>query len=253
VDAATFWATEWRDALARNGARAAADAARLDLAPLAITVDDEVWTLRRGDDTLEVGPGADAATPGVVLDADAFSDFVAEQRTALGLLIAGRVSGAPEATSAFCDWDAVVRSAIDGRGVYETGDVTLRALDGSPLDLDQRFHLGDRPEEAGHFLAEAGFLLLSDVFDRTRSTSSTPTWPAPSTPPSLPTASRGGRPPPPGSGTRAASSTSPTSPPPFATCSAIPATGPSVSCSARATSPATPSASTSPTPPPKGW
>jgi len=166
VDAATFWATEWRDALARNGARAAADAARLDLAPLAITVDDEVWTLRRGDDILEVVPGADAATPGVVLDADAFSDFVAEQRTALGLLIAGRVSGDPEATSAFCDWDAVVRSAIDGRGVHETGDVTLRALDGSPLDLDQRFHLGDRPEEAGHFLAEAGFLLLSDVFDR---------------------------------------------------------------------------------------
>ena len=164
VDAATFWATEWRDALDRNGPRAAADAARLDLAPLAITVDDEVWTLRRGDGTIEVVPGVDPDVPGVVLDADAFSDFVAEQRTALGLLIAGRVGGDPDATSAFCDWDPVVRSVIDGRGVHQPGDVTLRALDGSPLDLDQRFRLGDRSEEAGHFLAEAGFLLLSDVF-----------------------------------------------------------------------------------------
>ena len=166
VDAADFWETEWRDALARNGLRAAADAARLDLAPLAIAVDDAVWTLRRGDGTLDVVSGADAATPRVVLDADAFSDFVAEQRTALGLLIAGRVGGEAEATSAFCDWDAVVRSAIDGRGVYEPGDVTLRALDGSTLDLDQRFRLGERTEEAGHFLSEAGFLLLSDVFTR---------------------------------------------------------------------------------------
>ena len=141
----------------------------------------------------------------MVLDAAAFSDFVAEQRTALGLLIAGRVGGDAEATSTFCDWDAVVRSAVDGRGVYETGDVTLRALDGSPLDLDQRFRLGDRPEEAGHFLAEAGFLLLSDVFTATRSTSSTPTWLVPSPPRSPTTASRGGRPPHPGSGIRAAS------------------------------------------------
>ncbi|MCU0310931.1 MAG: phytanoyl-CoA dioxygenase family protein [Acidimicrobiales bacterium] len=165
VDAATFWDTEWRDALARNGPRAAADAARLALAPLAVTVDDRTWTLQRGDDTLEVVPGADPATPGVVLDADAFADLVAEQRTALGLLIAGRAGGDADATASFCDWDAVLRSAIDGRGVYQPGDVTLRALDGSPLDLEPRFRLGERPTEAGHFLAEAGFLLLSGVFD----------------------------------------------------------------------------------------
>jgi hypothetical protein len=58
----------------------------------------------------------------------------------------------------------VLRSALDGRGVHRTGDVTLRALDGSPLDLDQRFRLGERQPEAAHFLAEAGFLLLRGVF-----------------------------------------------------------------------------------------
>jgi hypothetical protein len=48
--------------------------------------------------------------------------------------------------------------------VYQPGDVTLGALDGSRLELDQRFRLDDQPAEAAHFLAEAGFLLVQDVF-----------------------------------------------------------------------------------------
>ena len=158
VDPAAFWAGEWRDALARHGERAAADAERLDLPPLAIAVDDDVWTLRRSADDVEVVPGRDAALE-VSLDRDAFADLVHERRTALGLVIGARVAGEPRANEAFCAWDPVLRSVLDGRGVYRPGDVTLCALDGSPLDLDQQFRLGDDPTEASHFLAEAGFLL----------------------------------------------------------------------------------------------
>src|SRR5689334_7320954 len=82
VDPARFWAGEWRDALGRNGARAAEDAARLDLAPLAITVDGDTWTLRRGDGTLDVAPGNDAPSQ-VALTGDAFTDLVQDRRTAL--------------------------------------------------------------------------------------------------------------------------------------------------------------------------
>jgi hypothetical protein len=163
VDAATFWDTDWSDALVRNGARAASDANRLALPPLAIAVDGDAWTLRRGKGTLEVVPGSDEMTPLVALDRDAFADLVNEQRTALGLVIGARVEGSPEANELFCAWDPVLRSALDGRGVYRPGDVTMRALDGSPLDLDQRFRL-DQPAEAAQFLAEAGFLLLQGVF-----------------------------------------------------------------------------------------
>jgi Phytanoyl-CoA dioxygenase (PhyH) len=166
VDPATFWATDWARALERNGGRAASDAARLDLPPLAISVDGDVWTLRRGDRTLEVVSGCDATTLRVSLDADAFGDLVHERRTSMGLGIAGRVDADAAAHAAFWAWDAVLRSVLDGRGVYRPGDVTLRALDGTPLDLDQRFQLGDRPDEASHFLAEAGFLLLQGVFTR---------------------------------------------------------------------------------------
>jgi hypothetical protein len=163
VDAAAFWDGAWSDELARNGTRAAADADRLGLAPLAIAVDGDVWTLRRGEQMLEVVRGSGDAIPQVALDRDAFSDLVNEQRTALGLVIGARVEGVPEANELFCAWDPVLRSALDGRGVYRPGDVTMRALDGSPLDLDQRFRL-DQPTEAAHFLAEAGFLLLQGVF-----------------------------------------------------------------------------------------
>ena len=88
-------------------------------------------------------PGRDAPLE-IVLDRDAFADLVRERRTALGLVIGARATGDPTANEAFCAWDPVLRSVIDGRGVYRPGDVTLRAQDGSPLDLDQRFRLGER-------------------------------------------------------------------------------------------------------------
>ncbi len=164
VDARTFWEHDWQDALARNGTRAADDAARLGLPPLTIVVDGEPWTLRVRAGGLDLAPGRADDALLVALDRDAFADLVYEQRTALGLVIGGRVDAEPEANAAFCAWDPVLRCALDGRGVYRPGDVTLRAADGSPLDLDQRFRLGDNDAAAGHFLAEAGFVLLEGVF-----------------------------------------------------------------------------------------
>jgi hypothetical protein len=162
IDPAAFWAGAWETAVATNGARAADDAARLRLKPLAITVDGDTHTLRLVDGALAVAPGR-ASEAEVTLDRDAFSDFVTERRTALGLVIGARTLGDGAANDLFCRWDPVLRSVLDGRGVYRPGDVTLRDRDGSPLDLDQRFRLGERTDDAGHFLAEAGFLLLSGV------------------------------------------------------------------------------------------
>jgi len=161
VDPAQFWEVEWRDALAEHGERAASDAARLQLPPIAIDVDGEVWTLR---DSLDVVPGERDAHARVALDRDAFADLVYERRTALGLVVAGRVEGDGDSNAAFCAWDPVLRSAIDGRAVYRPGDVTLCARDGSPLDLAQRFRLGTDDDAAAQFLGEAGFVLLAGVF-----------------------------------------------------------------------------------------
>ncbi|MGZ6909424.1 MAG: phytanoyl-CoA dioxygenase family protein [Acidimicrobiia bacterium] len=163
VDPASFWSGAWRDALVRHGERAAADARRLDVPPLTLTVGGDPWTLRRGDAGIEVvaGGGADLD---VAIDAAAFADLVEERRTALGLVIGARTVGTPAANAAFCAWDPVLRSVLDGRGVHRPGEVALRAPDGAPLALDRRFRLGEDPEAAAHFLAEAGFLLLTGVF-----------------------------------------------------------------------------------------
>lgn len=161
-DASAFWTGPWREALARHGARAGDDADGLELPRLAIAVEGDVWTLRRGRDGVEAVPGRHAELE-IALDRAGFADFVCERRTALGLVIGARAEGTPAAASAFSAWDPVVRSVVDGRGVHRPGDVSLRESDGTPLDPDRHFRLGEHPEVAAHFLAEAGFLLLRGV------------------------------------------------------------------------------------------
>src|SRR5438552_521832 len=114
VDVAGFWTGTWRAALDRHGLRATADAERLALAPIAIDVDGEVWTLRLGADGVESVRGA-LADRTVTMDAAAFADLVAEERTALGLVIGARVEGDPDASWGFTGWDPVLRSVLDGR------------------------------------------------------------------------------------------------------------------------------------------
>ena len=164
ADPASFFEGEWCEAVAHNGIRAAEDAARLGLLPITVQVGDAQWTLQPGAKGIHAIPGPAEATLRVALDSTAFADLFCERRTALGLVIGGRVAGDPASNDAFCGWDPVLRSLLDGRAVYQAGDVMLQAKDGSPLDLDRRFHLGQTPTEAAHFLAEAGFLLIQDVF-----------------------------------------------------------------------------------------
>jgi len=164
TDPASFFDVEWSDANRRNGARAAHDAVRLALDPLTIRSGDDAWTLSPGPDTIDAVRGGTGTEHCVSLDRDAFADLFCERRTALGLVIGGRVVGDAASNEAFCAWDPVLRSVLDGRPVYRPGDVSLRASDGAPLELDQRFRLGQRSEEAARFLSEAGFLLLQDVF-----------------------------------------------------------------------------------------
>ena len=59
--------------------------------------------------------------------------------------------GTLQPCEAFCAWDPVLRSLLDGRPVYQPDSVPLRSSDGSPLELDQRFRLGERDRGGGAF------------------------------------------------------------------------------------------------------
>src|ERR1700722_3346212 len=95
TDPESFFEVEWRDAAARNGRRAATDAARLALGPLAIQVDGDVWTIEPRGKTIDVVPGHVETVPCITLDRAAFADLFCERRTALGLVIGARVTGDP--------------------------------------------------------------------------------------------------------------------------------------------------------------
>ena len=164
-DPESFFEVDWREALAVHGRRAASDAARLALGPLTIRIDGgDVWTITPRENTIDIVPGEASNAACVTLDRSGFADLFCERRTAMGLIVGGRVSGEPTALALFYEWDPVLRSLLDGRPLYRSGAVTLQSLDGSPLELDQRFRLGERTAEAAHFLAETGFLLLQGVF-----------------------------------------------------------------------------------------
>ena len=163
VDPAAFWEQDWIRALGQNGDRATADAERLGLMPLTIVVGQQAWTLRTGAEGIEARSGREE-TLVVHLDEDAFTDWIHERRTAMGLTIAGRVEGDGPSNQMFCAWDPILRAVVDGRTLYRPGEVTLRAPDGTVLDVNQQFRLDEQPREAAQFLAEAGFVLLKDVF-----------------------------------------------------------------------------------------
>ena len=164
VDPESFFESDWCQAVARNGRQAASDARLLELVPLAMTVDSDVWTLDPREDTIQIRRDAASGDAAVALDHSAFADLFCERRTAMGLIVGGRISGEPAALQAFYEWDPVLRSLLDGRPLYRPGAVTLQTPAGSPLNLNQRFRLGEQTTEAAHFLTETGFLLLEGVF-----------------------------------------------------------------------------------------
>jgi hypothetical protein len=162
-DPTSFFGGAWCEVPASQAHRAAEDAARLELTPITLRIDDDPWIIEPCAETITATPGSGSELA-VTLDSETFADFFCERRTALGIVVGGRAGGTPAALEAFCAWDPVLRSLLDGRFLYRTGDIDLRSMDGTPLDLHRRFRLGEETTEAAHFLAEAGFLLLEDMF-----------------------------------------------------------------------------------------
>jgi hypothetical protein len=61
--------------------------------------------------------------------------------------------------------EPTLRALVDGRQSWEPGLIDFVDGDGSPLDLDRSFTLDDDPAELTHFLGQAGFLHVRNVFD----------------------------------------------------------------------------------------
>jgi hypothetical protein len=153
------------DAIAVHGDLAGRGVAYKELPPVGLDVDGRGVTLHRSGDSLAIQEGLDDAGVVAVLPADALSDLVQDAQSTMGLAMTARVKITAGNITDWIGWEPALRALLDGRKVHETGDITFTDVDGRELDLDRSFTLDDDREEMTHFLEQAGFLHVRDVFD----------------------------------------------------------------------------------------
>jgi hypothetical protein len=153
------------EAIDANGGLAGRGVSYKELPPLGLEIGDRSVTLVESGGCLSVRSGTDDAVIVAALETDALSDFVQDVQSAMGLAMTSRVKIAAGSINDWIAWEPALRALLDGRKVHESGDVTFVDLDGAPLDLDRIFSVDDDRQEMAHFLEQAGFLHLSNVFD----------------------------------------------------------------------------------------
>jgi hypothetical protein len=152
------------DAVERNGELAGRGLRYKQLPSLALEVDGRAVTLAERDGKMMLDAGHASAGARAALTEDALSELLQDKRTTMGLAMNSMVKMETGRLDAFVGWEPVFRALVDGRPVYEAGDVVPRAKDGGVLDLDRSFTLDDDRDDISHFLHEAGFLHIEGVF-----------------------------------------------------------------------------------------
>jgi hypothetical protein len=152
------------DAAERHGALAARGIVHKALPAMALEVEGRAITLRERDGRLLVESGDTHAGAVAVLEPDAISNLVQDRKTTMGLAMTAKVKMTRGNLDAWIGWEPVFRALLDGRPVHEPGAIVLRDLAGDALDLTRSFTFDDDREEIAHFLEEAGFLHIRNVF-----------------------------------------------------------------------------------------
>ena len=163
VDVGEFFEVELPQLAADRSDLAVPGALELDVAPLAVEFTEGTWTLSVADDAVRVAPG-DSGRTMVRLEQADLTDLVHDQRTPMTILTAGELDMPRGDLGDFLDWWVVLRSLIDARPVHTAGAIDFKDREGAELDLHRSFGVDDDAADASHFLAEAGFLHLTNVF-----------------------------------------------------------------------------------------
>jgi hypothetical protein len=163
VDVADFFDVELPRLAAERSDLAVPGALELDVAPLTVHTTKGSWTLSVTQDAVQVAAG-DGGQASVRLSQAELTDIVHDLRTPMTLLTAGTLDMPRGDLGDFLDWWVVLRSLVDARPVHTAGAVDFKDRYGSELDLRRSFAVHDDPADMSHFLAEAGFLHLTEVF-----------------------------------------------------------------------------------------
>ena len=151
---------------AGNGALAWVDLRSLGTLGLRTPAGVYTYVPERGSVTVEAGE--ERADTVIDLDLASFVGLVSDLDTAPGLFYGGRVTASVGKPLRFVRWEPGLRALFHGRPIFDPDTAELRDADGAPLDPTRTFALADlddRADEARHFLDEAGYLVVTDVFD----------------------------------------------------------------------------------------
>lgn len=152
------------EAIDRHGELAARGLDYKDLPSLGLRVEGRSVTLRAEGGRVRLDDGERGDGLIAELAPDALSGLVQDWKTTMGLAMTSQVSIRQGDFGHWVGWEPVFRALLDGRPVHEAGAIDFKDRDGSPLDLRRSFELSDDRSEVAHFLEEAGFLHIRNVF-----------------------------------------------------------------------------------------
>jgi Phytanoyl-CoA dioxygenase (PhyH) len=163
VDAGEFFGHQLPELVASRGDLAIPGALELGVRPITVLTSAGTWTLTVEPHAIQITRG-DHGAASVHMDDAELTDIVHDLRTPMTFLTAGTLHVERGSLFDFLDWWVVLRSLIDSVAVHTAGSIEFRDRQGDPLDLHASFSLADDPEDMAHFLAEAGYLHLREVF-----------------------------------------------------------------------------------------
>jgi hypothetical protein len=159
-----FFAEIFPALAASHGAMAAEAMERLAAPPLTVEVDGESWTILRDDVTVALRHGSVEGALTVTLSPAQFSDWVQNQTSFNGFLVARDLALRGGGMAEVSVWDSLWLTLLEGWPTVDDA-IAFRDRHGAPLDLAQAFAPGDDPADIRHFLREAGFLRLRGWLD----------------------------------------------------------------------------------------
>lgn len=137
----------------------------LEAPPLTVEVEGAAWTILRDGDTVELQGGAVDGAVVISLTPEQFSDWVQNQITFNGFLVARSLKLKTGDIAAVSAWDSLWITLLEGWAVIDH-ELAFRDRHGALLDLAAAFTPDDDPADVAHFLREAGFVHLKGWLDR---------------------------------------------------------------------------------------
>ncbi|MFP6564995.1 MAG: phytanoyl-CoA dioxygenase family protein [Myxococcota bacterium] len=151
-----------------NGALAHALAARLG--PLGIQLrDGRGVTYTASGEGLAIDRGCESARTVVEIDHEDWRGLAADLDSGPGLLYSKRGRVLRGSGAAFLEWESGWRAMYHGRPIFDPADRASEGLvdrDGAPLDPTRTFRLDSDPADRCHFMQQAGFVLVREVFSK---------------------------------------------------------------------------------------